>query len=82
MTTPAVTYAVRLEPLAPLAVLDTQLYAAGLRRNAGPGERWCSVAVAVDVLLPLMDAEHAAGMTYDAGMAYIEEWLGIDGKQG
>ena len=79
---PPVTYAVRLEPLAPLAVLDTQLYAAGLQRYAGPGEHWRHVARAVDVLLPLMGAEHAAGMSYQDGIGYVMEWLGINGDEG
>ncbi len=72
-----VTYAVRLEPVAPLAVLDAQLYAAGLRRNTGPGEHWRHVARAVDALLPLMGAEHAAGMSYQDGIGFVMEWLGV-----
>ena len=72
-----VAYAVRQESPAAYAVLDSQLYAAGLRRNAGPGEHWCYVARAVDVL----DAD-AAGLSYQDGIGYIMEWLGISNEQG
>lgn len=76
-----VTYAVRLDAPNALAVLDAQLYAAGLRRYAGPGEHWCHVARAVDVLLPLMGAWHAAGMSYADGIGFVMEWLGMEGAQ-
>ena len=43
----------------------------------GLGVRACNVARGVDVLLPLLDAEHAAGMSYQDGIGFVMEWLGV-----
>lgn len=71
-----VTYAVRLEPVTPLAVLDAQLHAAGLRQHSGPGPHWEHYQAARAVLVGLIGTPQAEGLTYTAGMHYITDWLG------
>lgn len=66
----------RLEPLSARAILDTQLQAAGLRQHSGPGPYWDYYQTALAVMVSLLGTPQAAGLTYEAGIHYIVEWLG------
>lgn len=67
---------VRPEPLSAGVVLDAQLHAAGLQQHSGPGLRWEHYQKARDVLVSLLGTPQATGLTYEAGIHYITDWLG------